>query len=114
MTRRRLCHTSEIANDNARGFSIDGMSVFLVKKFDRLYAYHNRCPHLGVPLEWLPDKFLDADAELIQCSTHGALFVIESGECVAGPCSGQQLQPLPLEQHSNGDIFVSLEVSSPG
>jgi len=113
MPRHRLCHTSDIANDSARGFNVDGTSVFVVKKFDRLYAYHNRCPHLGVPLEWLPDKFLDTGAELIQCATHGALFVIESGECVAGPCSGQQLRPLALEQHPNGDIVVALQPFSP-
>jgi len=28
---------------------------------------------------------------MIQCSSHGALFTIEDGECVAGPCTGQSL-----------------------
>jgi len=36
---------------------------------------------------------------MLQCATHGALFLIESGECVVGPCAGQFLQPLPgIEQ----------------
>ena len=51
-------------------------------------------PAPGVPLEWLPDRFLDDSGSLLQCATHGALFLIESGECVAGPCAGQSLRPL--------------------
>lgn len=103
----RLCHIDELDNDSSRGFTVREQAIFAVKKYGQVYAYHNRCPHLGVPLEWLPDRFLDADAALIQCSTHGALFVIESGECVAGPCSGQSLQPLPVEITDN-EIFVRL------
>ena len=41
------------------------------------------------------DRFLDPDGSLIQCSTHGALFEIESGRCIAGPCKGQYLQAIP-------------------
>ena len=34
---------------------------------------------------------------MIQCANHGALFVIENGECVAGPCSGEALVALPFD-----------------
>jgi len=34
---------------------------------------------------------------LIQCSTHGALFNIETGECLQGPCLGQSLQAIAHE-----------------
>jgi nitrite reductase/ring-hydroxylating ferredoxin subunit len=27
---------------------------------------------------------------------HGALFDLESGECVSGPCAGQSLRALPV------------------
>ena len=47
-------------------------------------------------MEWLPDRFLDESGSLLQCATHGALFLIESGECVAGPCAGQSLRPLDV------------------
>ncbi|MEX2366782.1 MAG: Rieske 2Fe-2S domain-containing protein, partial [Pseudohongiellaceae bacterium] len=68
-----------------------GVGVFAVKEYGRIYVYLNRCPHLGVPLEWQKDKFLDRDAKLIQCSTHGALFVRSTGECLQGPCRGEFL-----------------------
>jgi nitrite reductase/ring-hydroxylating ferredoxin subunit len=70
--------------------------VFLVRRHDELYAYLNRCPHTGGPLDWVPDQFLSLDGQHIQCATHAALFRIHDGFCVAGPCSGQSLVCLPV------------------
>lgn len=101
----QLCAEQEVAEGAARGFEVDGVPVFVVRKFGCLYAYVNSCPHIGVPLEWLPDQFLDSEGELIQCATHGALFAIDTGLCVAGPCVGEALVPLPLVIH---DGIISL------
>jgi nitrite reductase/ring-hydroxylating ferredoxin subunit len=57
----------------------------------------NRCPHAGHPLNLLPDRFLTPDGTLLLCSSHGALFEKLTGYCVAGPCAGRTLTPLPLE-----------------
>ncbi len=92
-----LCLISDIQEGSARGFSIGTDSVIAVRKAGQLHLYHNRCPHRGINLEWMPDQFLDADRQLIQCATHGALFLIDSGRCVQGPCLGQQLQPVPFQ-----------------
>lgn len=64
-------------------------------------AYLNICPHLGIELNWMPGKFMDADNLFIQCSTHGALFKPGTGECIAGPCQGDALTALEVRQ--NGD-----------
>jgi len=79
----------------ALGLEVNNHYLFAVKKADQIYLYWNRCPHLGTPLEWLENEFLDADGALIQCSTHGALFQIEDGHCLAGPCRGKYLQKVP-------------------
>ena len=50
-----------------------------------------------VPLNWEPGRFLNNTGDLIQCSTHGALFAIESGECLQGPCQGESLQKIEYE-----------------
>ena len=70
--------------------------MFAVKKDNQIYLYWNRCPHLGTPLEWEEDRFLEADGALIQCATHGALFQISAGRCLAGPCKGKSLKPVPF------------------
>ena len=90
-------HINDIDDDACKGFERDGQHFFAVKKHGQIYVYHNRCPHLGIELNWQEDQFLDMDGALIQCSTHGALFLIEDGECVAGPCLGQRLQAVAFD-----------------
>ena len=41
---------------------------------ETVHGYLNRCPHAGRQLNFLPDRFLTPDGELIQCLQHGALF----------------------------------------
>lgn len=98
----RLCAPNELAEGQSRGFVIDGEKLFAVRKDGQVFAYRNRCPHKGINLEWLPDQFLDHSASLIQCAIHGALFLIDSGECVAGPCSGQSLDSLACTENHEG------------
>ncbi|MFM1895386.1 MAG: hypothetical protein RLZZ385_460 [Pseudomonadota bacterium] len=97
--------TAEIEEGTSKGFESEGHYLFAVKKDGALFLYKNQCPHLGTPLEWQTDKFLDPDGTLIQCSTHGALFEIESGRCLAGPCKGQYLKAVPFLD-DNGLIMV--------
>ena len=94
---KKLCLFDDVAEGQSKGFIIDGQAYFAVKKDNQFFTYINMCPHLGVPLEWQEDQFLDADGDLIQCSTHGALFIIESGECVSGPCQGDYLTPTKVQ-----------------
>lgn len=91
----RLCNSSEVDEGQSKGFESDGAPLLAVRKDSVLHLYINRCPHRGIPLEWYPDQFLDSSGSLIQCATHGALFLIDSGECVAGPCEGAFLHRVP-------------------
>lgn len=92
-----LCQVNDIPEGGSKGFELDqDKSCFAVRYNGEIYLYRNSCPHLGIELEWVPDQFLDADGALIQCSTHGALFLIENGNCVAGPCLGEQLEAIPF------------------
>ncbi len=71
-----------------------GRDAFVVRDGDRYFAYLNLCPHQGVALDWDNEQFLDIDGELIQCAMHGALFSIDTGICLAGPCHGEHLIPI--------------------
>ena len=101
-----ICSSDDVQEGQAKGVTLNGINLFLVRKYGRLYGYKNACPHLGIALEWMPDQFLDSECELIQCSTHGALFDIASGLCVSGPCVDQYLQTIPVEERDN-QIFLS-------
>ena len=42
---------------------------------------------------------------MLRCSKHGALFQINDGLCVEGPCQGESLQPLKCIV-DNGVIYL--------
>lgn len=102
-----LCAGTEIGEACSRGFDIGGQQLFAVRRGGHVHVYINRCPHRGVGLEWKPDQFLDASNSLIQCATHGALFLIEDGECVSGPCAGQSLTGVESCEDGEG-IWINL------
>jgi len=71
-------------------------SGLLVRVGDAVHAYLNKCPHALRPLNFLPDRFLSPDGELIQCTAHGALFEKETGLCIAGPCVDESLRRIAI------------------
>jgi len=95
-----ICELDEIDDPGSRAFAIgEGdwpLRGFVVRMADEVFAYLNRCPHAGHPLNWRPDEFLTVDRTLIMCRSHGALFQIDSGLCIGGPCTGQSLRRLPV------------------
>jgi nitrite reductase/ring-hydroxylating ferredoxin subunit len=97
---RVICSLHELADPGAQGFTMgDGdwpLRGFVVRCGATVRAYVNHCPHAGFPLNWQPDAFLAPEASLIRCVMHGALFAIDTGECVSGPCVGQALRALPV------------------
>ena len=96
-----LCELADLPEGESRGFDAGEVSLLLIRKGASVFAYHNICPHVGTPLNWMPDRFLNQDRTFIQCATHGAQFEIESGVCVVGPCHGQSLSAV--------DVFVKDE-----
>jgi nitrite reductase/ring-hydroxylating ferredoxin subunit len=108
--RYRLCRRLVLPDPGSRGFSLmlegETLELFVVRCGGEVRAYRNVCPHTGVNLEWQADQFLDPSKRYIQCATHGALFRIEDGFCLRGPCAGRSLQPLALEEEDNWLILI--------
>lgn len=98
--RQRLCRITDLGDPDTRGFALrtpGGLrDIFIVRRGAAVHGYLNHCPHTGSPLDWQPDQFLNLDRTLIQCATHLALFRIEDGQCIAGPCAGQALTPVEV------------------
>ena len=98
---RVLCSLAELEPTGSRGFSVgEGdwpLRGFVVKTAPAVAAYVNYCPHAGHPLNMRPNRFLTPDGSLLLCCSHGALFARDNGLCIAGPCQGQKLTPIPVE-----------------
>ena len=59
-----LIATKDLKEGTSRGIEIDNNFLFAIKKDDLYHVYWNICPHIGTPLEWQEDQFLDDDGEL--------------------------------------------------
>ena len=105
---RVICASAALqdAGDGVR-FEIESggrtVSAFVIRHQGRVHAYLNRCAHVGVELDWQPGKFFDADGGHLICSTHGAIYAPDSGMCVQGPCKGDRLVAVPVEE-VNGKV----------
>lgn len=104
-----ICPLERVSDPGSYGFVLEaaGSSIngFIVRRDDECFAYVNSCPHTGAPLDWVEHQFLDLDGALIQCAVHDARFLIDTGECIAGPCPGASLEPLPIIV-DDGNIYL--------
>lgn len=104
-----LCKLDDIAPGQSRAFTFrDGdrlTEIFLHRQEDRVFAYLNRCPHAGTPLDWVPGRFLAPEGDAFLCGTHGARFAIEDGHCFLGPCTGRYLRAVTVDLRGDG-VYV--------
>lgn len=95
-----VCFLDELQDPDSRGLTLrlneQMLDVIIVRREKQVFAYLNSCPHTGGPLDWVPGQFLSLDKNNIQCATHDALFRLDDGYCVAGPCAGEKLKAVPV------------------
>jgi nitrite reductase/ring-hydroxylating ferredoxin subunit len=95
-----LARFADLPDGATRGFDLTDdewpLRGFLVRVGDAVHAYVNRCPHAGRQLNFLPDRFLTPDGEMIRCVAHGALFERATGLCIAGPCVDEALRRIAV------------------
>jgi nitrite reductase/ring-hydroxylating ferredoxin subunit len=72
-----------------------GFEVILVNLAGEIHAYRNRCPHVGVGLDYGDGRCKTGDNELL-CAMHGARFTADSGLCIDGQCAGQSLERIAV------------------
>lgn len=80
---------------------------FVVRKGDRYFAYQNLCRHLPVTLDLDDGHFFTHDRNHLQCHMHGAVYEIESGLCIEGPCEGARLHPLTVKEEA-GQLVIQI------
>ena len=105
-----LCPLDEIASPGARGFRFrveDAVFAgFVVRRGEEVVGYVDSCPHAGWPLSGPNGRFLTRENDLILCAGHAALFRIDDGAMVAGPCQNVSLTPWAVRVEGS-DIVVA-------
>lgn len=105
----QLCTLNDVPDGGSNGFVLDTddgrCGLMVIRRGNGIVCYTNSCPHIGTPLDIQPGKFLDRARAHILCTTHGALFNIDDGLCIAGPCVDDHLTPIATEVR-DGAVFV--------
>jgi nitrite reductase/ring-hydroxylating ferredoxin subunit len=104
-----LCPASELV-DGGRGVRFpltawgEQRTGFAVRYQGRVHAYLNRCAHVPVELDWNEGDFFESSGAYLMCSTHGALYLPDTGHCAGGPCRGGKLHPISVIE-AEGEIY---------
>lgn len=77
---------------------------FVIRYGNTVYGYLNRCAHVPIELDWNEGEFFESSGLYLMCSTHGAIYVPESGRCAGGPCRGGSLRPIVVFEQ-DGQVF---------
>ena len=105
-----LCRLEDIPHNTGKEFLVSlgaaQVAIFVVRRGQHVYAYRNVCPHKGLSLNWQPNRFMDDSGAYLHCTNHDALFCVEDGVCVAGPCHGARLKPVKIQVTADGEIVT--------
>lgn len=74
---------------------------FVVRYDGKPYAYLNRCAHVPIELDYIEGEFFESGRLYLMCSTHGAIYLPDSGLCAGGPCKGGRLRPIAVREADN-------------
>lgn len=77
---------------------------FVVRYDGVVRGYLNRCAHVPIELDWNEGDFFDISGLYLMCSTHGAIYLPESGRCAGGPCRGGRLRPIAVIEQQ-GQVY---------
>lgn len=109
MARTRLCTLTDIPDGDSHGLSVPNgdrwLSLLLVRRGTDVFVYRNSCPHEGDRMEHGRGQFLDESKQRILCASHGAVFRIEDGVCIEGPCEGERLSAFAATVE-DGEVFI--------
>ncbi|MBG9387899.1 Rieske (2Fe-2S) protein [Caenimonas aquaedulcis] len=88
-----LCNASDLAEGgDAVPFDVvfggQTCRAFAIRFEGAVHAYLNRCTHVSMELDWQPNRFFDDTGRWLLCSTHGAAYRPDTGDCAGGPCRG--------------------------
>lgn len=107
---RVICASAALA-DGGKGvrFTLERhgarAAAFAIRHDGSVHAYLNSCAHIPIELDWLEGEFFDKSGVYLICSTHGATYEPATGYCIMGPCKGQHLRALKVDER-DGKIYL--------
>jgi toluene monooxygenase system ferredoxin subunit len=105
MVFQKLATLDQLWDGEKLGTSAAGTAILLVNLGGKIYAYEDRCKHLGSPLS--PGKM---DGKMVTCNSHHWQYDLETGQGInpANVC----LRSFPVKLEDN-DILVDIDAPAP-
>lgn len=95
-----LAQIDEIADGSALLLTLENsqppFQIILLRSAEQVFAYVNRCAHLGVPLAARVEHLYVKPHQNFTCSVHYARFRWADGVCDYGDCAGEALLSIPV------------------
>lgn len=112
----RVAEAADVAEGESRKFRLRcgerELECFVIRHRGEIHAWLNECRHVPMSLDWVENQFFTAERDYLLCPTHGALYVPDTGECVAGPPCGKSLHRIPVVERDGG-IWASCPAPLP-
>jgi nitrite reductase/ring-hydroxylating ferredoxin subunit len=87
--------------------------AFVIRYNGVAYGYLNRCAHIPIELDWNNGEFFESEKRYLICSTHGAVYLPETGRCAGGPCRGGRLRAIVVIEKDNQVFWQTDEFVRP-
>lgn len=104
-----ICASVSVTEGGVLSIAIESekgsLPVLLTRRNQKVHAFVNACPHQYLPLDYQGSNLLSADGTMLMCSSHGARFAVNDGECVDGPALGCALDRVPVIE-ADGSIRI--------
>jgi nitrite reductase/ring-hydroxylating ferredoxin subunit len=71
----KMAETHEIPKNKMKVFKVEDHEILVVNVEGELYAFENRCPHMGYPL-----YFGRLEGKVLTCGFHYAKFDVTTGK----------------------------------
>jgi nitrite reductase/ring-hydroxylating ferredoxin subunit len=109
MQQLQVCKSSDL-EEGGTGYRFkvlyngEETTAFVVRVDAAVRCFLNRCSHVPVELDWNYGEFLDDSGRIVVCATHGASYDATDGSCLGGPCDGNPLVKLNIEE-KDGAVY---------
>jgi nitrite reductase/ring-hydroxylating ferredoxin subunit len=78
---------------------------FVIRYGGVVYGYLNRCAHVPIELDWEHGEFFERSGLYLMCSTHGAIYEPDTGQCSGGPCKGARLRRIRVQEREGQVVW---------
>jgi nitrite reductase/ring-hydroxylating ferredoxin subunit len=94
-----LCKIESLENNDLQEFIFgedkNEFRMVVYRRDETVRAYVNNCPHFHITLNKADGDFMLYDNN-IWCGHHSAVFRLEDGICIDGPCKSGRLENIPV------------------